>query len=120
MKLVEKELRDLTVENEMLRQAFGKVSCSQRRSDHARPGRRSHECFYVRQVQQERDELLKKQMELILDLQQKSGLKELLLERKLSALTETLEQKEAQLCAALSASSVDQTAAGSAANKLEV
>lgn len=32
MKLVEKELRDLTVENEMLRQAFGKVSCSQRRS----------------------------------------------------------------------------------------
>ena len=59
-------------------------------------------------------------MELLLDLQQKSGLKELLLERKLSALTETLEQKEAQLCAALSASSVDQTAAGSAANKLEV
>ncbi|KAM8772135.1 dynein regulatory complex subunit 4-like [Acanthopagrus schlegelii] len=94
MKLVEKELRDLTVENELLRQAFEKV-------------------------QQERDELLKKQMELILDLQQKSGLKELLLERKLSALTETLEQKEAQLCATLSASSVDQTAAGSAANKLE-
>lgn len=33
MKLVEKELRDLMVENELLRQAFGKVSCSHRRFD---------------------------------------------------------------------------------------
>lgn len=53
-------------------------------------------------------------------MQQKSGLKELLLERKLAALTETLEKKEAQLCAALSASYVDQTAGSSAANRLEV
>lgn len=74
----------------------------------------------VRQVQQERDELLKKQTEAILDVQQKSGLKELLLERKLAALTETLEKKEAQLCAALSASNIDQTAGSCAENKLEV
>ncbi|XP_044045323.1 dynein regulatory complex subunit 4-like [Siniperca chuatsi] len=94
VKVIEKELRALTVEHELLLQAFEKV-------------------------QQERDELLKKQTEAILDVQQKSGLKELLLERKLAALTETLEKREAQLCAALSASVVDQTAGRSAANKLE-
>ncbi|KAG8014506.1 Growth arrest-specific protein 8 [Nibea albiflora] len=94
-KVTEKELRDLTVEHELLLQAF-------------------------ENVQQERDELLKKQTEVILDIQQKNGLKELLLERKLAALTETLEKKEAQLCAALSASSVDQPAGSSAANNLEV
>ncbi|XP_045905252.1 dynein regulatory complex subunit 4-like [Micropterus dolomieu] len=94
VKVVEKELRDLTVEHELLLQAFEKV-------------------------QQERDELLKRQTEAILDVQQKSGLKELLLERKLAALTETLEKKEAQLCAALSASYVDQTTGSSAANRLE-
>ncbi|XP_078128802.1 dynein regulatory complex subunit 4-like [Sander vitreus] len=94
VKVAEKELRDLTVEHELLLQAFEKV-------------------------QQERDDLLKMQTEAILDMQQKCGLKELLLERKLAALTETVEKKEAQLCAALSASNVDQTAGGSAANKLE-
>ncbi|XP_029282015.1 dynein regulatory complex subunit 4-like [Cottoperca gobio] len=94
VKLVDKELRDLTVEQELLLQAFEKV-------------------------QQERDDLLKKQTEAILDVQQRSGLKELLLERKLAALTETVEKKEAQLCAALSASKVEQTAGSSAANKVE-
>ncbi|XP_076584695.1 dynein regulatory complex subunit 4-like [Chaetodon auriga] len=94
VKVTEKELRDLTVEHELLLQAFEKV-------------------------QQERDELLKKQTETILDVQQKSRLKELLLEKKLAALTESVEMKEAQLCAALSASNVDQTAGSCAENKLE-
>ncbi|XP_054460841.1 dynein regulatory complex subunit 4-like [Anoplopoma fimbria] len=94
VKVLEKELRDLSLEHELLLQAFEKV-------------------------QQERDELLKKQTEAILDIQQKSGLKQLLLERKLAALTETVEKKEAQLCAALSASNIDQTAGSRAANKLE-
>ncbi len=71
-------------------------------------------------MQQERDELLKRQTQAILDIQQKRGLKELLLERKLAVLTETLEKNEAQLCAALSATNVDQTVGRSAANKLEV
>jgi len=44
----------------------------------------------------------------------------MLLERKLAALTETLEKKEAQLCAALSVSSIDPTARSNAADKLEV
>ncbi|XP_069578141.1 dynein regulatory complex subunit 4-like [Brachyistius frenatus] len=94
VKLIEKELRDLTVEHELLLQAFEKV-------------------------ERERDELLKKQMEAILDVQQRSSLKEALLERKLTALTETLEKKEVQLCAVLSASNVDPTTGSSAANKLE-
>uniref|UniRef100_A0A8D3BHR5 Dynein regulatory complex subunit 4 n=1 Tax=Scophthalmus maximus TaxID=52904 RepID=A0A8D3BHR5_SCOMX len=94
VKVVEEELRDLTVEHELLLQAFEKV-------------------------QQERDELLRRQMDAILDLQQKSGLKELLLERKLAALTQTVEKKEAQLCAVLS-TAADQEAGCSAANKLQV
>ncbi|XP_030587859.1 dynein regulatory complex subunit 4 [Archocentrus centrarchus] len=95
MKVIEKELRDLTLEHDLLLQAFEKV-------------------------QQERDELLKKQTEAILDMQQRSGLKAMVLERKLAVLTETLEKKEAQLCAALSASSADPTAGGGGAtNKVE-
>lgn len=53
-------------------------------------------------------------------MQQKSGLKELLLERKLAILTETVEKREAQLCAALSASTVDPATGSSAANKVQV
>ncbi|KAK5865479.1 hypothetical protein PBY51_019746 [Eleginops maclovinus] len=94
MKLMDQELRDLTVKHELLLQAFEKV-------------------------QQERDDLLRRQTQAILDVQQRSGLKQLLLERKLAALTETVEKKEAQLCAALSTSKVAQSAGGSAANKVE-
>lgn len=53
-------------------------------------------------------------------MRQKAGLKELLLERKLAALTDTVEKREAQLCAALSASTGDPTAGSSAADKLQV
>ncbi|XP_040891362.1 dynein regulatory complex subunit 4 isoform X2 [Toxotes jaculatrix] len=94
VKVMEQELRELSVEHELLLQAFQKV-------------------------QQERDELLRRQTEAVLDVQQRSGLKELLLERKLAALTETLEKKEAQLCAALSASTAGQPAASAAADKLQ-
>lgn len=93
-KVLETELRDVSVEHELLLQAFQKV-------------------------QQERDELLRKQTDAILDVQQRSGLKHLLLDRKLAALTAAVEKKEAQLCAALSASGVDRTAGGRAADKLE-
>lgn len=71
-------------------------------------------------MQQERDDLLKKQRDAIMDVQQRSELRAMMLERKLAVLTETLEKKEAQLCAALSASSADPTAAASAASRLEV
>lgn len=83
------------------------------------------------QVQQERDELLKKQTDVVLELQQKSGLKELLLESKLKALTQTLEKNQAQLCSALAATAAaaattaaaaaaGQTTGYRAAHKLEV
>lgn len=71
-------------------------------------------------MEQERDELLKRQRDAILDVQQRSGMKQMLLERKMAALSETLEKKQAQLCAALSASNVDPAVGSSAANKLEV
>lgn len=74
-KQVDQELRELTVEHELLLQAFQKV-------------------------QQERDELLRTQTESILDVQQRSVLKKLLLQKKLDALTEALEKKEAGLAAA--------------------
>ncbi|XP_054882558.1 dynein regulatory complex subunit 4-like [Poeciliopsis prolifica] len=93
-KLVDQELRDLTVEHELLLQAFQKV-------------------------QQERDELLRRQTQSILDVQQRSGLKKILLQRKLEALSQTLEKKEAQLSAALSVCSVEPTARSSAAYKLQ-
>ncbi|XP_031727158.1 dynein regulatory complex subunit 4-like [Anarrhichthys ocellatus] len=64
----------------------------------------------IEKVQQERNEMSKKQTEAICDMQQKSGMKHLLLGRKVSALTDTLEKKEAQLYAVLSASNIDQTA----------
>uniref|UniRef100_A0A665TFP9 Dynein regulatory complex subunit 4 n=2 Tax=Echeneis naucrates TaxID=173247 RepID=A0A665TFP9_ECHNA len=95
LKVTERELRDLSVEHELLLQAFQKV-------------------------QRERDELLREQTAAILAVQQKSGMKELLLEKKLAALTETLERKEAQLCAALSASAVvHPTTSSSATNRLQ-
>ncbi|MEQ2210203.1 hypothetical protein XENOCAPTIV_009782, partial [Xenoophorus captivus] len=94
-KVVKKELTDLTVEHELLLQAFQKV-------------------------QEERDELLKRQTESILDIQQRSGLKKILLRKKLAAVTETLEKKEAQLSAALSVCSIEPTARSNAVSKLDV
>ncbi|XP_038157680.1 dynein regulatory complex subunit 4-like [Cyprinodon tularosa] len=66
-------LREVKVENELLLQAFEKL-------------------------QQECDELLETHKE---NMDQRTGLKKLLLQRKLAALTETLEKKEAQLSTAL-------------------
>ncbi|MEQ2213789.1 hypothetical protein XENOCAPTIV_021023, partial [Xenoophorus captivus] len=71
-------------------------------------------------VQEERDELLKRQTESILDIQQRSGLKKILLQKKLAAVTETLEKKEAQLSTALSVCSIEPTARSNAVSKLEV
>lgn len=73
-------------------------------------------------MEQERDELLRRQTETFLDMQQKIGLKELLLGRKMAALADGVDKTQAQLYGSLSlpASDVDPTTAGSAANKLKV
>lgn len=95
-KVIEKELRHVKLDYELLLQVFT-------------------------QVRRERDALQQSQTETILDVQQRSGLKELLLERKVAVLAETLEKREAQLCAALSslAAATGDGLQGGASNKLE-
>ncbi|KAJ8303478.1 hypothetical protein KUTeg_019874 [Tegillarca granosa] len=70
-------------------------------------------------TQFERDDLYKKFVKAIHEVQQKSNFKNLLLEKKLSALADTLEKKEAQLNEVLSASNLDPTALTVVTRKLE-
>lgn len=56
----------------------------------------------------------------IQEVQQKSNFKNLLLEKKLGNLTDTLEKKEAQLNEILSASNLDPSALSMVTKKLEV
>ncbi|KAM3872149.1 dynein regulatory complex subunit 4-like [Diretmus argenteus] len=94
LKVGEKDMRDLKYEHEVLQQTFSKVHM-------------------------ERDELYKKFAQSIQEVQKKSGFKNVLLERKLGTLTETLEKTEAQLYAVLSASNMDQAALGGVTHKFE-
>uniref|UniRef100_A0A8C7YA14 Dynein regulatory complex subunit 4 n=1 Tax=Oryzias sinensis TaxID=183150 RepID=A0A8C7YA14_9TELE len=75
LKEAQEELRDLNEENRLLLQGFCKV-------------------------QQERDQLLRRQEQSMADLQRRSTRKKELLDRKLLALSRFLERKEAQLLAA--------------------
>jgi hypothetical protein len=74
----------------------------------------------IQQIQKERDELYTRFIKAIQEVQQKSNFKNLLLEKKLSALADTLEKKEAQLNEVLSASNLDPTALTVVTRKLEV
>jgi len=67
----------------------------------------------------ERDELYSKFVAAIQEVQQKSNFKNLLLEKKLHALGDSLEKKEAQLSEVLSASNLDPTALTVVTKKLE-
>lgn len=78
----EKQLKNLEWENEVLSQRFSKV-------------------------QSERDDLYEKFEASIYDVQQKTGLKSALLERRLEAMQEALEMKEAQLAEVLTAANLD-------------
>jgi len=71
------------------------------------------------QTQNERDELYGKFVKAIHEVQQKSNFKNLLLEKKLAALADTLEKKEAQLNEVLAASNLDPTALTVVTRKLE-
>ena len=71
-------------------------------------------------MQEERDELYRKFVKAIHEVQQKSNFKNLLLEKKLCALADTLEKKEAQLNEVLSASNLDPAALTVVTRKLEV
>ncbi|XP_053304482.1 dynein regulatory complex subunit 4 [Spea bombifrons] len=94
LKQTEKELNQEKWEHEVLEQRFGKL-------------------------QEERDELYTKFTAAIHEVQQKSSFKNLLLERKLTALGETLEKKEAQLNEVLAASNLDPMALSAVTRKLE-
>lgn len=94
LKVQDEELRSLHWEHEVLQQRFS-------------------------QTQSERDELYGKFVKAIHEVQQKSNFKNLLLEKKLTALADTLEKKEAQLNEVLSASNLDPTALTVVTRKLE-
>ena len=89
----ESELKSLRWEHEVLEQRFAQVS---NHSLYSSPTSLSLSLYFsvvMTQVQQERDELYARFTMAIHEVQQKSGLKNLLLEKKLSTLTDTLEKK---------------------------
>uniref|UniRef100_A0A2K6EVT6 Dynein regulatory complex subunit 4 n=1 Tax=Propithecus coquereli TaxID=379532 RepID=A0A2K6EVT6_PROCO len=90
LKVTEKELKDLQWEHEVLEQ-----------------------------VQQERDELYRKFASAIQEVQQKTGFKNLVLERKLQALSAAVEKKEVQFNEVLAASNLDPSALTLVSRKLE-
>ncbi|NWS75484.1 DRC4 protein, partial [Crotophaga sulcirostris] len=94
LKVTQKELQDLKWEHEVLVQRFSKV-------------------------QAERDELYHKFTKAINEVQQKTGFKNLLLERQLKGLHNILERKEVELSEALAASNIDPSAFSLVSQKLE-
>ncbi|KAK2500714.1 hypothetical protein MC885_009138 [Smutsia gigantea] len=94
LKVTEKELKGLKWEHEILEQRFIKV-------------------------EQERDELYRKFTAAILEVQQKTGFRNLVLERKLQALSTAVEKKEVQFNEALAASNLDPAALTLMSRKLE-
>ncbi|NWS64965.1 DRC4 protein, partial [Chunga burmeisteri] len=94
LKVTQKELKDLQWEHEVLEQRFSKV-------------------------QAERDELYQKFTKAINEVQQKTGFKNLLLERKLKGLLSVLEKKEVELSEAFAASNLDAQDQGEGTRKLE-
>lgn len=71
-------------------------------------------------MQQERDELYRKFTAAIQEVQQKTGFKNLVLERKLQALSAAVEKKEVQFNEVLAASNLDPAALTLVSRKLEV
>lgn len=55
-----------------------------------------------------------------MEIQQKTGLKNVLLEKKLTAITGLLEQKDAQMSEVISATNLDPTTVAAVNKKLEV
>uniref|UniRef100_A0A8C3BWG6 Dynein regulatory complex subunit 4 n=2 Tax=Anatinae TaxID=2068716 RepID=A0A8C3BWG6_CAIMO len=94
LKVIQKELKDLQWEHEVLEQRFSKV-------------------------QAERDELYQKFTKAINEVQQKTGFKNLLLERKLKGLLDVLEKKEVELSEVFAASNLDPGALSLVSQKLE-
>ncbi|KAL0249297.1 hypothetical protein GEMRC1_004530 [Eukaryota sp. GEM-RC1] len=73
-----------------------------------------HEVLLQRfvQMEKERDELYNKFEDLVQEIQQKSGLKNLLLHKKVAVLSEEIEKKESQLAEVLSVAAGNQMVSG--------
>ncbi|KER20933.1 hypothetical protein T265_10621 [Opisthorchis viverrini] len=69
-------------------------------------------------MEKERDELYERFVAAIQEVQQKTGLKNLLLEKRLQALTDVVEKKEVQLNEVLAASNLDPAAVTAVSHKL--
>lgn len=72
------------------------------------------------QVKGERDDLHDKFVSAVLDLQQKAGMKNMILEKKLVSLEEMLEKRDVQLAEAMSAANLDKKTMRTINQKLEV
>ncbi|NWW92300.1 DRC4 protein, partial [Rhynochetos jubatus] len=94
LKVTQKKLKDLEWEHEVLEQRFSKV-------------------------QAERDEIYQKFTKAINEVQQKTGFKNLLLERKLKGLLRVLEKKEVELSEVFAASNLDPSTVSFVSQKLE-
>merc|ERR1711939_117954 len=70
-------------------------------------------------VTSERDDLYTNFKHAIYDVQQKSGLKNLILEKKIDAVEESLETTDAQVSELLTSASVDQATAQGISQKLD-
>ncbi|KAI9222572.1 growth-arrest-specific micro-tubule binding-domain-containing protein [Blastocladiella britannica] len=80
-----------------------------------------HEVLQQRfaQVEKERDDLYSQFLSRVVEVQQKTGFKNLMLEKKLEALRSSLEKKDMQLHELLAQSHVDPTTAASISKKLD-
>merc|ERR1719453_1429541 len=92
--VIEDEFRNLRWEDEVLQQRFG-------------------------EVRSQRDELYERFQATVYEVQQKSGFRNLLLERKLESLAEVLEQKEAQLDEVLARANLEPSVMGQMRGRVE-
>lgn len=80
-----------------------------------------HEVLQQRtaRAEKERDRLYEQFQRAVYDVQQKTGFKNLLLERKLAAATDSLEKKEAQLSEVLTSANLEPSVLGAVSKRLE-
>ncbi|XP_030616694.1 dynein regulatory complex subunit 4 isoform X1 [Delphinapterus leucas] len=124
LKVTEKELKSLQWEHEVLEQRFIQASSRDAWVPGWAPGcgswrSRGPPRSARLSVQQERDGLYRKFTAAILEVQQKVGLKNLVLERKVQALAAAVEKKEVQFNEVLAASNLDPAALTLVSRKLE-
>ncbi|XP_045149574.1 dynein regulatory complex subunit 4 isoform X2 [Echinops telfairi] len=114
---LEREMAEVTMQNKRLadplQRARDDMNEMQRKLTHYERDKQ------ILTVQQERDRLYQRFTAAIQEVQQKAGFQNLILERKLQALSSAVEQKEAQLNEVLATSNLDPAALTVVSRKLE-